>query len=87
MKKIRGMVKFCVSVIIISIILIFSIKLDNINELLLGALLGSVISIVSTIYVEYTNFISQQRNYIIMIIYLKVFQRMKTIGELMRMCI
>lgn len=63
MNKIRGMVIFCLSLIFISAALIFSIDLENINELILGALLGSLISIVITIFIEFTNYKSEQRKY------------------------
>lgn len=63
MIKIRGMVIFCFSLISISIISTFLIELENFNELILGALIGSVISVVFTFFIEYTNYRSEQRRY------------------------
>ena len=48
---------------IFSIILIFLLELANIEELVLGALFGAFISIVITIFIEYTNFKSEQSRY------------------------
>lgn len=63
MKKIRGMISFCIIIVLVSTGIILSINISNINELILGALLGSVISIIITIFIEYINFTSQQRIY------------------------
>ena len=61
MKKIRGMVILFVVLSIFSIILIFLLELANIEELVLGALFGSLISIAISLFVEYSNYSSEKR--------------------------
>lgn len=61
MKKIRGMIVFFIILSIISVILICLLDLANIEELVLGALFGSLISIAISLFVEYSNYNSEKR--------------------------